>query len=57
MSHVRRPDDDIADYNEIEMLTRLFKTLADYTVGTAIVLVHLTLADRTSRRLLAARAR
>jgi hypothetical protein len=39
------------------MLNRLISAIADYTVGTAIVLVHLTLADRSSRRLLAARAR
>jgi len=39
------------------MLNRLFSAIADYTVGTAIVLVHLTLADRSAQRLLAARAR
>jgi hypothetical protein len=38
------------------MFTRLLHAIADYTVGTAIVLVHLSLADRNSR-LLAARAR
>ena len=39
------------------MLNRLLKTIADYTFGTAIVLVHLTLAERNAQRLLAARAR
>lgn len=57
MSPVRRTDADIARYNETVMLTRLFNAIADYTFGTAIVLVHLSLADRNAQRLLAARAR
>ena len=38
------------------MLSRIFSAIADYTVGTAIVLVHLTLAERNAQRLLARRA-
>ena len=36
-------------------MRRFFSFVADYTLGTAIVLVHLTLAEYQARRLLAAR--
>ena len=38
-------------------LRRLFSAITDYTVGTAIVFVHLALAERNAQRLLVARSR
>ena len=36
-------------------MRRFLSFFADYTLGTAIVFFHLTLAERQARRLLAAR--
>jgi hypothetical protein len=41
----------------LSRMTRLLSAITDYTIGTAIVLVHLTLAERNAQRLLAARVR
>jgi hypothetical protein len=41
----------------LNRFNRLVAAITDYTIGTAIVLVHLTLAERRSARLLAATAR
>lgn len=38
----------------LETFGRLANRLADYTIGTVIVLVHVTLADRRGRLRLAA---
>ena len=36
----------------LETVDRIAKTLSDVTIGTVIVLVHVTLADRQRRRTL-----
>ena len=40
----------------LNRFNRLVAAVTDYTIGTAIVLVHLTLAERRASRLLVAAA-